>query len=78
MELAQVDAGGLVELVWASTLGGLVVAVAFAGVIQGMTRAGDARRDGRSLAAAAYGTGAVVALALFLGTIAVGLIIIAG
>ena len=77
MPLAQVVTGGLVELVWASALGGLIVAVTFAGVIQGAVRAGDARREGRSVAAAAYGAAATVAGALFMGTIAVGLIIIA-
>ena len=77
MPLAQVDTGGLIELVWASALAGLTVAVAFAGVIQGATRAGDARREGRPVAAAAYGGAAMVAATLFLGAIAVGLFIIA-
>lgn len=65
------------ELIWASALGGLIVAVTFAGVIQGAVRAADARREGRSVVAAAYGAAAVVAGVLFTGTIAVGLFIIA-
>ncbi|HEX7299952.1 MAG TPA: hypothetical protein VF257_13210 [Solirubrobacteraceae bacterium] len=60
MTAAAIDWGRLFELVWASAVAGVAVAVVYATLIVGVSRASDSRRAGRDAAATAY-----VALATF-------------
>jgi hypothetical protein len=76
MTLAAIDVGQLVELVWAAALAGLVVTVAFALVILGITRVGDMRRTSRGGVAGAYAALALVAAVAFAGTVAYGISVI--
>ncbi|MBA3329022.1 MAG: hypothetical protein H0T43_12045, partial [Solirubrobacterales bacterium] len=45
--IAAVDTDALLQLMWAAPLAVLVITVAWGMVIHGVTRAADARRDGR-------------------------------
>lgn len=74
--IAAVDTGKLFELIWASALAGIVVAVSFSLVIIGTTRAADCRRDNRSGAATAYMALTLVALAAFFGSAVFGISVI--
>ena len=62
-----VDWGALVNVLWASLVGGVGVTALFALTLLGATRAVDLRRDGRVAAAGAYaalaGTCGVVVVA---------------
>lgn len=60
-----IDWNALLEVLWASLLGGVGVTAAFALAILGATRAVYLRRDGHVLAAGAYGA------LMVLGTVAV-------
>lgn len=51
---SAIDWGALLEVLWASALGGVGVTAAFALTLLGATRAVDLRRDGRVAAAGAY------------------------
>jgi hypothetical protein len=63
MTLFAVDGHLLVQVVWVSLVAGVGMAALFSFVILGATRAGDARRAGRDVAATAYATVAVLAFA---------------
>ncbi len=63
--LASVDAGLLLEVVWASLLSGVVVSVLFSLVVVFGARSADARRSGEGGSAMGYGVAAVVAMAAF-------------
>jgi hypothetical protein len=76
MTLAAIDWGQLLELVWASALASLVVSASFSLVILGTTRANDARRADRGVAAAGYAALAMAAALLFVGTAAFGVSVI--
>jgi Na+/H+-dicarboxylate symporter len=70
MTAAAIDWGQLFELVWASAVAGIAVAIVFATLIVGATRASDCRRSGRDGAATAYvALAAVSALALAAGVV---------
>jgi hypothetical protein len=73
--IAAVDTKALVELMWAAPLAVLTVTVAWALVVNGATRAAEARRDGRTLAAGAYAGVALAGAALFATAVVYGLII---
>jgi hypothetical protein len=75
--IAAIDTGKLFELVWASAIAGVFVAVCFSLVIVGATRVTDCRRHGRTMAATAYGLLSVLALVCFLGSAAFGIAVIA-
>jgi hypothetical protein len=75
--IAAVDTGKLFELVWASALGGVVVAACFSLVLVSFTRAADCRRNDRSVAATAYGALTIAALVVFFGTVVFGISVIA-
>ena len=64
MTVAAIDVGQLLELVWASALATIAVAVCFSLVIVGAARAEDNRRAG---SASAYAALSVVAGLLFIG-----------
>ena len=73
---AAIDWGQLFELVWAAAAAGVAVAITFATVIVGATRAADCRRSERSAAAMAYGALAVLAAVAFSGGVVFGISII--
>jgi hypothetical protein len=76
MTSATIDWGQLLELVWAAALAGVVVAVSFALLILGATRATDLRRADRGGAATAYLAAAAVAALVFAGSVVFGIWII--
>ena len=69
-----VDWGALLEMLWASVVGGVGVTSAFAVAILGTTRAVDLRRDGHGLAASVYGVLAVVALVAVAAAVVLGIV----
>jgi len=74
--IGAIDTGKLFELVWASVLAGVAVAVCFSLVIIGAARAEDCRRNRRSGSATAYATLSVLAGLAFLGIAAFGITVI--
>jgi hypothetical protein len=70
--LAAVKAGDIFEVVWVSLLAGVVVTVAFSLVVLGMARSTEAARGGRGTAALAYAGLALLAFALFAGSVVLG------
>ncbi|MEN3280267.1 MAG: hypothetical protein V7607_1407 [Solirubrobacteraceae bacterium] len=76
MPAAAIDWGKLLELVWASAVAGIAVAIVFAALILGATRASDHRRTGASTAATAYLTLAVLAALAFAGGVVFGISVI--
>lgn len=73
--IAEVDTKALLELMWVAPLSVLAVTVAWGLVVNGVTRAAEARRDGRAGAAGAYVAVAVAGTALFAAAVVFGLII---
>jgi hypothetical protein len=76
MPAASIDWGKLVELVWAAAVAGIAVAIAFAALILGATRASDHRRAGHSTVATAFLTLAVLAGLAFAGGVVFGISVI--
>jgi hypothetical protein len=76
MTVAAIDWGKLFELVWASALAGVAVAIVYAALIVGVTRASECRRVGRDGAATAYGALAAIAALAFAGGVAFGIAVI--
>jgi hypothetical protein len=72
---AAIDTRALLELIWAAPLAVLAVTVSWGLVINGVTRAADARRDGRVGLAGAYAVVAVAGGALFAAAVVFGLVI---
>jgi len=70
MLVLAVDTHLLWQVIWVSVLAGAAISALFSLVILGVTRASDARREGR--AAAPYVALAVVAFALFAAGVALG------
>jgi hypothetical protein len=75
--IAAIDVGRLVELVWASVIAGVAVAVVFSLVIIGVTRASDCRHNRRAGHASAYVALSAFSTILFLGGVAFGISVIA-
>jgi hypothetical protein len=73
--IAAIDTEALLDLLWAAPLAVLVVTVSWALLINGVTRAVEARRDGRVAVAGAYGVLAIVGGALFATAVVLGLLI---
>jgi len=73
---AAIDWGQLFELVWAGALAGVGVAVAFAALILGATRAADHRRAERARVASAYIVLAAMAAFAFAGSVVFGIWVI--
>jgi hypothetical protein len=73
--IAAINVDVLLELVWAAPLAVLVVTVSWGLVINGVTRAGEARRAGRIAVAGAYAVVAVVGGALFATAVVFGLLV---
>jgi hypothetical protein len=70
--LAVVKASDIVEVVWVSLVAGVLVCFAYALVVLGTARSSDARRNGNSAAALAFGTLAVIALGACLAAVVFG------
>jgi hypothetical protein len=70
--LASVKAGDIFEVVWVSLVAGVLVSVAFSFVVLGMARSAEAARGGRGTVALAYAGLALVAFALFAGSVILG------
>lgn len=73
--IAAIDTEALLELTWAAPLAVLTVTVAYGLVVNGATRAADARRDGQALRTGAWVAVAIAGAALFLAAVVFGLII---
>jgi hypothetical protein len=72
---AAVDIDALLELVWAAPLAVLAVTVSWGLVVNGVTRAAEARRNGRVGIASAYAAVAVAGGVLFAAAVMFGLVI---
>jgi hypothetical protein len=70
-----VDTDALLETVAASLIAGVGITIVFSLAILGAARWAEARRDGRTLAASAAGTLAVIALAASLSAVVVGILV---
>jgi len=70
-----VDGEALVEMLWTATVAGLGVTCAFGLTIAGMTRAADARRDGRHGEAVVLGIVGLVALAAVAAAVVFAIIV---
>ena len=73
--IAAIDTDALLQLMWAAPLAVLAVTVSWGLVVNGVTRAGEARRDGRAALAGAYAAVAVVGAALFATVVVFGLLV---
>jgi hypothetical protein len=74
---ATMEWGKVGQLLWVAPLAGLAVSLTFALLLLGVTRAGEARRGGAAVAAAAYSALAAVATAGFVGVVVYGVEVIA-
>ena len=70
-----IDWKALLEVLWASLLGGVGVTAVFALAILGATRAVYLRRDGHVLAAGVYGALMVIATAAVIAAVVFGVIV---
>lgn len=71
-----VDTKALLDVIWVSLAGGVGGTAAFSLALVGATRFSDMRREGRGAEAAGYAVLAGVAVAVCLGTVALGLVAI--
>jgi hypothetical protein len=74
--IGAIDIDALLELVWAAPLSVLAVTVAWGMVVHGSTRALEARRDRRSLAAGGHMVLSLAGAALFTAAVVLGLVIV--
>ena len=70
--LATIEAGLLLEVVWASLLSGVVVSILFSLVVLFSGRSAEARRAGAGNAAMAYAAIAVISMAAFAAIVGYG------
>jgi hypothetical protein len=70
-----VDWGGLVEVLWASTLAGVGVTAVFGLTILGATRASELSREGKALSAAFYAVLAAVSFAVVAAAVVFGIVV---
>ena len=73
---AAIDWGQIFELIWAAAVSGIAIAIIFAALIVGATRASDHRRADRGGVAAAYIVLAAVSAVVFAGVVVLGISII--
>jgi uncharacterized membrane protein YidH (DUF202 family) len=71
--IAAIDLGQIGKVIWVSLLSGVLITTAYALVVLGSARWLQARREGQSGTALAYGTLAVVMLAVFAAAVVIGL-----
>jgi hypothetical protein len=74
--IAAIDWDKIGELLYVAPLAGLAVAISYALMIVGWSRAGDARRDGAGGSALAYSALGAVATIAFLGVVVFGVTVI--
>jgi hypothetical protein len=72
VRFAEVDAAGLVEVVWVSLLAGVGVTLTFSLIVLGGARSATARRAGRGGEALAYAGLTAVAFAVFVAGVVFG------
>jgi hypothetical protein len=77
MAAAIVDVDALAEVVAMSFVAGLTVTAAYAAAIVGFTRVSESRRARRTLAATAYIWLAGLALAVSIGGVVLGIVVVA-
>ena len=70
-----IDWAALLNVLWASLLGGVGVTGIFSLALLGATRAGDLRRDGRVAAATAYAVLTAVAGVMVLAALVFGVVV---
>ena len=70
-----VDWEALLDVLWASVVGGVGVTAVFALAILGATRAAESRRDGHDLAAGVYGAMMVLASAAVVASVVFGVVV---
>jgi len=70
-----IDWAALLNVLWASVLGGVGVTATFSLTLLGVTRAVDLRRDGRLAAAGAYAALAAVCGVVVVGSVIFGVIV---
>ena len=73
--IASVDTDALLRLMWAGPVAVVVLTIAWALVIRGLTLAIEAQRDGRSVSVLLHGCVAVVGGAVFAAALVFGLLI---
>jgi hypothetical protein len=73
-----VDWDALLQVTWVSLLAGVGVTAAWGFALLGVTRALESGRDGRAGGAAAYAVVGVVGLAIVVGAIVFGIVILTG
>jgi hypothetical protein len=71
-----VDTGALVQVIWVSLIASVAVVMIYSFALLGLTRAAEARREGRTVTAAVFGALGAAALALFAAVIVVGVTIL--
>jgi hypothetical protein len=71
-----VDGEELLDTVLAALIGGVGITLIFSLALLGAARATDATREGSPVAAAAYGTLAVLGLLAFFGVIVLGIVVL--
>jgi hypothetical protein len=74
---AAVDSGALLKMLYSSLAASIGVTIIFATAILGAVRASELRRANRSAAATAYAVLAVLGIALALGIVGYGLVLVA-
>jgi hypothetical protein len=74
--IAAIEWGQIFELIWAAAVAGIAVAITFAVLIVGATRASDHRRAERGGVAAVYIVLAGIAAVVFAGGVVLGISII--
>jgi hypothetical protein len=72
-----VDGGALAEVIAVSFVAGVSVTAAYAAAILGLTRLSESRRAGRTLAATAYTWLAGLGLAISVGAVVLGIVVMA-
>jgi hypothetical protein len=70
--LAAVEAGDILEVIWASLIAGVFVSVAYSCVVLGSARSAEARRNGSGTAAAVWAGVAALAFAAFAAAVVFG------
>jgi hypothetical protein len=74
--LAIIDWDALVTVIWASVVAGIGVTAAYGFAILGASRAVDLGREGRTGEAALFGIVGVVAVAVVIGAIVFGIVVL--
>ena len=73
-----VDWDALLQVIWVSLLSGIGVTAAWAFALLGVTRALEHGREGRAGEAAIYGVVGVTGLAIVVGAVVFGIVILTG